>query len=166
MPTPKCSSSVRRGPRLDVWFSQSVVQNTNTVSHDACTKDARRSSWDKDALCVPLWRLTKIEGKNSAPATCPTSLTAAKAGALAVRVVKAAAIATWLAFPFNLEAETTCLFLFETLMVHLALLELEDLRANLGILFEAHTTFMVFFKRCYSCFRGSLFRILFFSGLF
>ena len=40
--------------------------------------------------------LTRTEGRNSAPATCPTSFTAASAGALAVRAVKAAAAATWL----------------------------------------------------------------------
>merc|ERR1712094_123211 len=39
-------------------------------------------------------RGTKTEGRNSAPATWPTSLTAARAGALAVKAVTAAAAAT------------------------------------------------------------------------
>ena len=87
--------------------------------------------------------LTKIEGKNSAPATWATSLTEAKAGALAVKVVKAIAMATWLAFPWEATEATLCLFWFLlTLMVHLVLLALT---AKRGILFAAHTFILVSF---------------------
>merc|ERR1739845_269917 len=81
---------------------------------------------------------TKTDGKNSAPATCPTSLTAASAGAVAVRVVKAAAMATL----FDLVA--TCLPLLAALItVSLALLAFGTLTATRDTLLAAHTFILV-----------------------